>query len=328
MADTVTDNVEFKLLGLLQNGFPVTQEPFSDIGMKLAIKGDDVILHISNLKIKGIVRQISPVLDARKIGYQSTLVAMTIPEHRIGRVENFLVSHPGISHAYERDNDYNIWFTLSLPVSLDIQTELKRIYADTGAESAFDLPAVRVFKLRTNFSHDKDNLSLDKSISQNSMAERIELSEIERNVINALQEDLPLSPNPFKKFADKLGISVDSMLSVCQLLLQKGVIRRYGASINHYKAGYKANAMTCWYVPPEKMMTFVSNVTTLTQVSHCYERKTNPCWHYNVFVMIHGYNRNACRDTINKIGSENGINDMAILFSTKEFKKTRIKYPV
>jgi len=328
MADIVTDNVEFKLLGLLQDGFPLTREPFSDIGVKLAITGDDVIRHINNLKLKGIVRQISPVLDARKIGYQSTLVAMKIPEQGIGKVESFLIGHPGVSHAYERDNAYNIWFTLSLPMAVDIQTELKRISTNTGVESAFDLPAVKVFKLRTNFSHDKDNRSLEKTLNVNSMAEQIELSEIERNVINALQEDLPLSPNPFKKFADKLGISVDSMLSICHLLLQKGVIRRYGASINHYKAGYMANAMTCWYVPPEKMMTFVANVIALVQVSHCYERKTNPSWHYNVFVMIHGYNSSACRNTINKISSDNGINDLAILFSTKEFKKTRIKYPV
>jgi siroheme decarboxylase len=325
MANTAVDNIELKLLGLLQNGFPLTNEPFSDMGIKLSISGDDVIHHINILKKKGIVRQISPVLDARKIGYQSTLVAMKIPPHGIGKVESFLIGHPGVSHAYERDNDFNIWFTLSLPANTDIQIELKRVATTVGAESIFDLPAVKVYKLRTNFSDDTDSYALEKI---NNLSERIEMSIIERDIINALQEDLPLISNPFKGFADKVGISVDSMLSICHSLLKRGVIRRYGASINHYRAGYKANAMTCWYVPPEKITAFVNNVTSLSQVSHCYERKTNSHWHYNVFVMVHGYDRSICSDTINKISSGNDINDFAVLFSTREFKKTRIKYPV
>jgi siroheme decarboxylase len=328
MAYIPVDNVEFKLLGLLQNGFPLTPEPFSDIGIKLAMTGDDVIYHVDNLKKKEIVRQISLVLDARKIGYQSTLVAMKIPEHAVRQAESILSRHPGVSHAYERDHEYNLWFTLSLPVNMDIQSELQRLSTNIGAECAFDLPAVRVFKLRTNFGFDEDSNSKGDMSKINNLTERIRLSEIERNVINTLQEDLPLVANPFKRIADKLGMSVDNLLQICRALQNKGVIRRYGASINHYRAGYNANAMTCWYVPPDRVKTFAANVTSLSQVSHCYERKTNSYWHHNLFVMIHGHAKSACRDIIKKISSDNGMEDFVVLFSTKEFKKTRVKYPV
>ena len=326
MPNIAANNIDDKLLGLLQTGFPLTAEPYSDLGSKLGVTGEEVIRRITALKANGIVRQISPVLDARKLGYQSTLIAMKVGKWETGLAEKTLSGHPGVSHAYERDHEFNIWFTLSIPLSANIETELQKLSSSIGAEAAFTLPAVKVFKLRTNFGPDEDNHIEEGSGQINALSERVELSETERKVINVLQEDLPLISNPFRNMAKKLDINVDDFLGYCRALLQRGVIRRYGASINHYKAGYRANAMTCLKVPHDKVETVAAGITSLRQVSHCYERETNSSWSYNLYVMIHGSSKTVCLDTVNKIQAGNGISGYAVLFSTREFKKTRIRY--
>jgi DNA-binding Lrp family transcriptional regulator len=328
MPNIAANTIDDKLLGLLQTGFPLTAEPYSDLGSKLGVTGEEVIRRITALKANGIVRQISPVLDARKLGYQSTLIAMKVGKWETGLAEKTLSGHPGVSHAYERDHEFNIWFTLSMPLSANIETELQKLSSSICAEAVFTLPAVRVFKLRTNFGPDEDNHIEDGMSQVNALSERVELSEIERKVINVIQEDLPLSSNPFRNTSKKLDISVDDFLGYCRSLLRRGVIRRYGASINHYKAGYRANAMTCWKVPHDIVETVAAGITSLRQVSHCYERETNSSWSYNLYVMIHGCSKTGCIDTVNKIRAGSGISDYAVLFSTREFKKTRIRYLV
>ena len=328
MSNNAANTIDDKLLGLLQNGFPLTAEPYSDLGSKIGVMGEEVIRRIAVLKAKGIVRQISPVLDARKLGYQSTLIAMKVGKEKTDLAEKTLSRHPGVSHAYERDHEFNIWFTLSVPLSVDIETESQKLSSLIEAEAAFALPAVRVFKLRTNFGPDEDNYVEAETEQTNVITERVDLSKLERRVINALQEDLPLSNNPFLNFAEVLNIRVDDLLGHCRSLLRRGVIRRYGASINHYKAGYRANAMTCWKVPINRVETVAAGIISLRQVSHCYERATNSSWSYNLYAMIHGSSKMVCMETVNRIHDGSGISDFAVLFSTREFKKTRIKYLV
>lgn len=328
MSYIAANSIDNRLLGLLQTGFPLTVEPYVDLGSKLGVKGEEVIRRIAALKMSGIVRQISPVLDARKLGYQSTLIAMKVEQGKTGQAEIVLSAHPGVSHAYERAHEFNIWFTLSMPPSTDIEVELGALSSTIGARAAFALPAVRVFKLRTNFGPEEDNHIEEGGGQAGTLSEKVDLSETERRVINSIQEDLPLSSNPFRSIAEKLDISVDSLIGHCCYLLRQGVIRRYGASINHYKAGYRANAMTAWKVPGNEVEAIASGIVSFRQVSHCYERATNPSWEYNLYVMIHGSSKAVCLDTVNKIQAGSGVGDYAVLFSTREFKKTRIKYLV
>ena len=72
------DNTDKKLLGLLQIEFPLTAKPYVDLGLNLGIAEAEVIQRIGQLKLKGLIRQISPVLDAGRLGYKTTLVAMRI----------------------------------------------------------------------------------------------------------------------------------------------------------------------------------------------------------------------------------------------------------
>ncbi len=328
MPDSAHVSIENRLLGMLQSSFPLSREPYTEMGVRLGMSGDDVITRTVNLKKKGIVRQISPVLDARKLGFQSTLIAMKVDVSRIKSAEEYLIAHPGISHGYEREHEFNIWVTLSVPPGMDLQAEEMNISAGSHARAIIALPAVKVFKLRTNFSHIEDTSEEEDALSGNGLPGRARLLKADKQIINGLQHDLPLSADPFAPLARSMGMDVDEMLAHSRALLRRGVIRRYGASINHHMAGYRANAMTCWKVPSCRVDELGRLLASNRHVSHCYERTTVDPWHYNLFAMVHSRDRETCLQIIERMAAGTGLTDYAVLFSIKEFKKTRILYRV
>lgn len=324
------NGIDRKLLNLLQVEFPLTREPYADLGLQLGIQVDEVLHHIGQLKAKGIIRQISPVLDARSLGYQTTLIAMRVGKEHLARAEQLISEHPGVSHGYERDHYFNVWFTLAIPLGIDMESELEQLASPIGAEAIFALPAIKVFKIGAYFDMTGNGQSPAGGLTQSGGALPVEaeLSTIDRLVINELQQDLPLAPAPFTPMATHLGMKVEHFLAQCQSLSQRGIIRRFGAAINHHRAGFTANAMTCWVASPEVVDIAGQKLASLREVSHCYERKTNLLWQYNLFAMLHGHSRETCQETADKVSRETGLMDYVLLFSTKEFKKTRIKYLV
>jgi DNA-binding Lrp family transcriptional regulator len=323
------DSVEQKLLGLLQARFPLATKPYAELGLSLGIAEGEVIQRIEQMKRRGLVRQISPVLDARRLGYKTTLVAMRVKQTQLDQAAKVLIEHPRVSHAYERDHHFNLWFTLSVPDTADTDSELLRLANTIESEAAFELPMVKIFNLRTYFnSDDDDQPEVSAEMADSIIHQEVSLSFIDREVINELQADLPLISQPFAEMSARLGMDEEKFLAQCQSLLSRGIIRRYGASVNHRGAGFTANTMTCWSVPAEMVEGIADKLVPLGQVSHCYERKTNPEWHYNLFAMIHGHTKEQCQGIADEVSAETGLTDCVLLFSTREFKKTRVIYQV
>ena len=322
------DNTDRRLLNLTQTEFPLTREPFADLGQRLGTGVDEVIERILQLKRKGVIRMIGPVLDSRSLGYHTTLVAMRVAGTELEKAEQVIAVHPGVSHGYEREHQYDVWFTMALPPASDIETEMEQLTRSTGAEAAFSLPAIKVFKIGAYFDMDENGQNVSPAHRNSVLAKQVELSRADRLIINELQQDLPLVRASFTAMAERAGMDVEQFLAGCRSLQQRGVIRRFSASINHKNAGFTANAMSCWAVPPDKIDVAGQKLASLKEVSHCYERETNQLWHYNLFAMIHGRSREVCREIADKISRETGLTDYALLYSTKEFKKTRVKYLV
>lgn len=318
-----------KLLNLLQSGFPFISQPFEDLGERLDISGDEVIRRIGQLKSEGIIRQIGPLFDARKLGFRTTLVATRVTGEEYRKAGQVLIDHPGVSHAYERNHHFNLWFTLALQSTVDVEGELKKIFACVNTEAVFSLPATKLFKLRTYFDTSGDGQpAIDDNHDVELSQQESEISPADKAVINALQQDLPLVPQPFYNITEELGMDEGEFLSRCQSLLSRGIIRRFSASINHRRVGFTANGMACWVVPPEEVDDIGRKLSSLRAVSHCYERQTNPLWKYNLFAMIHGLAEEECREIADTVAAETGLTDYMLLFSTRELKKTRVKYLV
>jgi len=170
---------------------------------------------------------------------------MKISPEKLAKAEQILRDHPGVSHGYERKFDFNVWITLSVHGTQDIDSEVKRLASAAGAEVAMSLPAIKVFKLRAMFGANGDNSEED--IKGKAPSTRVQLSDKDKAVINEIQQDLALTAEPFDVMASRLGIETDDFLNISRSLEQRGIIRRYGAAVNHTKAGYKANAMACWW---------------------------------------------------------------------------------
>ena len=324
------DSINKKLLNLVQVEFPLRPRPYSELGLRLGIDTNEVIQRLQQLKAEGIIRQISPVLDARSLGYRSTLIAVMVAERQLDRAARFIIRHPGVSHAYERDHRFNLWCTLTVPAITDMESEIKQLASPIEAEAIFALPAIKLFKIGVYFAMGRGGQTAGGNVAEPStdLPRALKLSQTDRLIINEFQQDLPLTLSPFAAIAARLGMDEESFLRGCQSLLQRGVMRRFGAAINHYGAGFKANAMVCWAAPSDKVDGAGQELASLRQVSHCYERKTNPLWRYNLFAMIHSHTRESCQAIADKVSHETGLADYVLLYSTREFKKIRIKYLV
>ncbi len=325
MSDSYLDAIERKLLNLVQGAFPLSREPYASLGQRLGIDGDEVTRRIEQLKRKGIVRQIGPVFDARSLGYQTTLVAMQVAEDKLAAVEKLIAGHTGVSHGYERDHHFNLWFTLLVPATADIETELAKLANPVGTGAVMALPATRIFKIGAHF--DMGDGDIPPS-SGKIVQEKVALSLKDRAVINHLEMDIPLIRMPFEAMAERAGLAVEDFLAQCQSLQERGVVRRFGAFIDHNRAGFKANAMTCFIALPQDVDAAGRKLASRREVSHCYERKTNALWRYNLFAMIHGHTKEVCQEIVNEFSHETGLTEHILLYSTREFKKVRIKYRV
>ena len=152
------------------------------------------------------------------------------------------------------------------------------------------------------------------------------IEELEKKIIRYLQGDLPVTPRPFASLAEKIGIREEDLLEKTQLLKEQGVLRRFGATLRHQLAGFHANAMVAWRVPEDKVEKTGTLMATFGEVSHCFQRRIQGEWKYNLFTMIHGKNEKDCEHMAKKIADIAEINEYVVLLTLKEYKKTSPKY--
>jgi DNA-binding Lrp family transcriptional regulator len=155
----------------------------------------------------------------------------------------------------------------------------------------------------------------------------MKLDETDKKILTLLQDDFPLVSRPFLEASEKLGIPEDRIIDRVKKMMESGVIRRFSAAIRHRKLGITANPMCAFKVPSERVEEVGEKLSAFDEVTHCYERPVIPGkWEYNVFAMVHGYDRDEVENIVEKITKEIGIGDYNLLYSTKEFKKTFKRY--
>jgi DNA-binding Lrp family transcriptional regulator len=152
------------------------------------------------------------------------------------------------------------------------------------------------------------------------------LNEIEKKVIRGLQRDLLISAQPFRDIAQELGLDEEVLVNIIQDLMNRGYIRRFGATIRHRISGFQANAMAAWAVPEADVDRVGAQMAAVREVTHCYERQVSGEWPYNVFTMIHGRTQEECEAIASRMAAATGIAEYSLLFSDAELKKTTMRY--
>jgi DNA-binding Lrp family transcriptional regulator len=154
----------------------------------------------------------------------------------------------------------------------------------------------------------------------------IMLNNLDKKIIRRLQEDISITADPYREMATELDINEDELLRKMKIYSENGILKRVGAIIYHRKAGFKANAMVVWKVSDEDLDRIGKYMASISEVSHCYERKPFEAWDYNLYTMIHEKDRESCNKIIEKIADNIGVKNYKVLYSTKELKKTSMKY--
>jgi DNA-binding Lrp family transcriptional regulator len=324
------DELDRKLLNLMQGSFPLAQRPYAAIAELAEITEEEVLARVSHLLAERIIRQVTPIYDTRALGYGSMLVAAKVDPEHPWRAAQIINSHPGVSHNYLRNHEFNIWFTiaverdsrLGLDGTLDVLAEL------TAAESIRQLPTLKLFKIRMDLEMEGDTKTLVSAGEEQAPAplEAIDYDDHDVAVIRATQGDMPIVPEPYAPAAAELGMDVDSLLEHMAGMRERGLLRRVAAILYHRRAGFSANGMGVWQVPAERIEELGPRMASFRGISHCYQRPTYEDWPYSVFTMAHGRSKEECDAVLDAIADDTAITERATLYSSTEFKKIRLLY--
>jgi siroheme decarboxylase len=327
-ANQQLNEIDRKLLNDIQWIFPLADRPYLELGKKHNLSEEEVMRRITDLRNMGLVRQINAIFDTRRLGYKSALIAFAVTPDKLDIVAEKINEHPGVSHNYERNHEYNMWFTLAVSPDADMKIELDRMAALDGVVKYRLLPTLKMYKIGVKL--DMVNSDTEKPQPTEEVkelnSERLDISERDKEFVRELQKDLPVIREPFNDMAEQLGVTTQELFDKAREYEGNGLMRRYAAILRHRDAGFMANGMVVWNVPEDRVDAVGFKLAAFPQVSHCYRRPVYPDWKYNVFSMIHARTLDAAEKMASEMSKETGVSDYKILFSSREFKKERVKY--
>jgi DNA-binding Lrp family transcriptional regulator len=325
------DDFDKRLLNAMQGSFPIEPRPYAAVARALEVPEERVLTRVQQLVDERIIRQVTPIYDTRALGYGSMLVAAKVDAEHPWRAAKIINSHPGVSHNYLRNHEFNMWFTIAVEEdsALGLDGTLDLLQELTGAESIRQLPTLKLFKIRMDLElvGGTDELAKAAVVEDPIELEKQPYDERDRAVIRATQGDLPVVSEPYAPAAAALGMSVDDLVAHLGAMADRGLLRRVAAILFHRRAGFSANGMGVWKVPDASVLDVGPRMAAYRGISHCYQRPTYADWPYSIFTMAHGRSKAECDAILDAIAAENPeIEDRATLYSSTEFKKIRLLY--
>jgi DNA-binding Lrp family transcriptional regulator len=324
------DDIDKALLTEVQKRFPIDHRPFQVLGEKLGISEQECLRRVGRLKEQKVIRQLSAIFDTRALGYQSTLAAMKVNPDRVDEAAEVVNAHPGVSHNYKRNDPFNIWFTVAVPPTDSLEQVVNILHTLAGADETIILPTLRLYKIGVKLDLTGNEAPLENQDDiyneQRRNAQKPPLAEQDIRFIRILQEDLPQMEMPYAVWAEQAESTEEELFAWARRMEHLGYMRRFAAILHHRNAGFKANAMVVWQVPQEQVDHCGEQMALFREVSHCYRRPVYPSWPYPLFTMIHAQTYSGCMDIVKRIEERIGAFPHKNLFSTKEYKKIRVKY--
>jgi siroheme decarboxylase len=325
------DDLDRKLLNLMQGQFPLAPRPYAAVAEKAEVTEAEVMARVQRLLDDRIIRQVTPIYDTRAFGYGSMLVAAKVDPEHPWRAATIINSHPGVSHNYLRNHEFNMWFTIAVEEDsvLGLQGTLDLLQELTGAESIRQLPTLKLFKIRMDLEMEAgtDRLASAAEVVEPAPDTKVPYDERDVAVVRATQGDLPVVSEPYAPAAAELGWTVPELLEHMEGMKERALLRRVAAILFHRRAGFSANGMGVWKVPEDRIAELGPRMAAYRGISHCYQRPTYPDWPYSVFTMAHGRSKEECDAILDAIeGQIDGIEGRATLYSSTEFKKVRLLY--
>src|SRR3954468_19874679 len=231
-SDDQLEALDRELLNAVQWDFPLEPRPFAVLGERLGIPEAEVRERITKVKELGVLRQLSAIFDTRALGYGSALVAAQIDPERVDEAAAVISAHPGVSHNYKRNHDYNLWYTVAVPPGESLDEHIDVLHRDSGALVTRKLPTITLYKIGVK-------LDMTGKTAANAKAEVLEhewperkaempvpdLSDFEMATIRVVQDDLPNVERPFAAQAEVIGADEQTILDTIRSLKERKLMR-------------------------------------------------------------------------------------------------------
>jgi DNA-binding Lrp family transcriptional regulator len=329
----VFTGLEQSVLNRVQHDFPLVRDPFTEMSRELSLHEDEFLTCVRSLKAGGVIRNISGIFNADRLGYVTVLCAFQVGDDDIDDAVRTINAHPGVSHNYLRKHRYNLWFTLTSESDEKLKKSVRFLREKTRAADHLLFKNERLLKIGLILHVGGDELPDDaRSPAPSSQNDPgyTPLSDGERETIRLLQHDLPLEPFPFARLlsTDAGSLDEDSFLDHSRALREKRVLRRYCAVMRHNKAGFTSNAMTVWKPAGDTDLDRIARIFyARPSISHLYLRSAYPGeWEYPLFAMIHARSDGELDEIIRGLARESGLGKYQVLRTLREFKKERVTY--
>lgn len=314
------ETVSTEIVNAIQSGFPVVEKPFHEIGENLGMSGENLMAAIRSMLERGLLRTFGPVFDPIRLGYVSTLVAAHIDQDRVAELSSVMLEIREVTHNYLRDHELNLWFTITALNCEVIDSIIKQVEKFPGVKNILNLPAVRIYKIRAVFGT-SEYFEAEQSTG---LPEMLILDDNDKMLVRKMQENFPIHERPYRLIAEKAGMSEEEALTRISRMVEKKVIRRFGARVNHRRAGYISNCLGAWR--GDDIDVAGVDFSRLPFVSHCYRRMPHNDWPYELYTMIHAVSNNDLKDKQNEMRSLAPHLKPVFMKSLYELKKTTMKY--
>ena len=317
------------LLNRIQKDIPLIRRPYAALAEEVGLSEAEALAILREVKAEGVLRQVSAIFDTRTLGYQSSLVAAVYEGDQLDAGAAIVSQHPGVSHNYRRNHDFNLWYTIAVPPESDLEAHVQRLHELSGAKLTRLMPTLHLYKIGVEFDMTGKEAWNAKSQPQYTSAQRnigYSVTDTDRKFVVAFQRDLPITEEPYADACAETGLSIDELAAHAEQMKAAGALRRISAVFKHQSAGFTFNAMGVWAVPQDQVAEIGQAMAGFKAVSHCYLRPTYPEWPYTIFTMVHGRSKEEAFGKIQAIFDEVAPFDHAILYSTKEYKKVRLEF--
>ncbi len=309
-----------RLIPLIQEHFPIRRRPFRAIAEKAGLTEGETIDAMRSMLESGLVRTVGPVFEARRLGYTSTLAAAKADTDAVDDLARRMREIGEITHNYLREHEVNLWFTVTARTNGRRDAILGEIGNHPGVSRLFDLPVITLYKIRAVFGGGNSG----RHSTPAGQTSPITLGGREKQAVRILQEGLPAAERPFEILADRAGMSEDDLLALVEGWLDNGVIRRFGARLNHRRAGFGHNTLAAWRGGDIDALGAV--FAERGDVSHCYRRKSHPEWPWDLYTMVHARSEEELDDAIAGMKDRAAGSSCILLPTKRELKKTVMRY--
>lgn len=315
------------LLNDFQRDFPLCPAPFAELAAKLGVAEKAVLAMLEQLRRDGKISRVGAVFAPKRIG-ASTLVAMAVPEEKAGIVKDAVNRFPEVTHNYEREHRYNLWFVVTAGSDGRLQAALGAI-ARAAGYPLVALPLVQEYQV------EPESVSEPPAIAANTGTPHVRaetfspprpLDELDRRLVVALQEGIPLFIRPFSVLASRVGCDESEVIERVRSWSDEGLIKRFGVVVRQPEPAVGVDALLVHDVPDQEAEVIGERLAAEPGVSLCAQRqRALPGWPYNLFCMVHGSSRDEVMDKIAGLRDRLALSRYPsdVLFSRERRKSAR-----